>query len=547
MRKEHMNHTSRMRERVLENTTQMRRRIDDMCIKVRDWIKELAILEAIEDIVRRNKVLAALAVFAVTSSLVGYVIGGLSFINALYAAAALFFVNPVDECNNVLVLVGKYLSLIVIAGAVLHVVSFVFKRVNHYRINQKPDSTAVYTDNAWGEKLSKKLKNGYISEKREHGGLENAKYHIFMYTDDMANLDLYTAHREELQKEGAHVYIMLNHTDAFLLQGEAEGKQEGPRYFNLYDMLAREYWRQYSLYNAVKKAKGETIEVAIIGYGEVGQAICKYAVLNNVYRLNQSIEYHVWGCKPYQAAFLEGIDLMMGDRIIAEKGDAMDDLARIASMDRVIITEKDDAELLQQLLYVASDAELYCYNDRKVDLSQLYAYGAGRLISFGNMEALLTEENIKQESLYEKAKLLNYDYVLQKRSKKNKISSDVLPPDYRSDMDNEWRKLSGFHKGSNIARADHLWIEEELRKPLIAKGASKEDMRRIEKIIGKLEHIRWCRFHFYNHWSYDPSLGDKKDPVHRRHGLLGKEVKEGQEGKDSVFNKIIRDRLQASD
>lgn len=536
MRKNLGERVCKIYERALENVSKSSKMVDET---LRKWINVTPIIQTIESIVQRNKILAALAVFAFTSSLVGYVIGALPFFSALYASAALFFVNPVDDCSNVLIMIGKYLSLIVTTGAVLRVVSYAFKRVSHYRINRKPDSTAVYTDNEWGKILSEKLKNGYISEKREHGGLENAKHHIFMFTDDMENLSLYAAHREELQKAGAHAYIMLNHIDAFLLKGEMEDKQEGPQYFNMYDMLAREYWRHYSLYKAVKKARSNTIKVAIIGYGEVGQAICKYAVLNNVFRLNQAIEYHVWGCEPYQAAFLEGIDLMTDDRIITEENDVMDDLERIASMYRVIITEKDNAELLQQLLYIAPDVQLHCYNDSKVELTQLYMPGAGELVSFGQMEILLSEENIKQESLYRKAKLLNYDYVLQRDSKSS------LPPAYETDMNCEWRKLSGFHKGSNTARADHLWIEEELRKSYIAKNASEEQLRRVEEIIGELEHIRWCRFHFYNHWAYDPKLGNKKDPKHRKHGLLTKEVKKDQKGKDSIYCEEIRQKLKS--
>ena len=543
MRKRFAKQTYKIRKWGSEKTTKACDRIAEVYIQVRDWIMGKPIMKTIDDIVKKNRILAALAVFAITSSLVGYTIGGLPFFNALYAAAALFFVNPVDDSSNVLIMIGKYLSLIATAGVVLSAVSFAFKLVSHHRINRNSDSTAVYTDNPWGKKLVEELRHGYISARNEYGGLESAKHHIFMYTDDMANQSLYAAHRKELEEVGARAYIMLNHTDAFLLRSESDGEHEGPHYFNLYDMMARDYWREHSLYQAVREANGETIKVAIIGYDEVGQAICKYAVLNNVYRLNQAIEYHVWGCKPYQAAFLEGINLMFGDRIIAEKKDVMDDLRLIASMHRVIITYEDNNELLQQLLHIAPNVELHCYNDSKVDLSQVYAHSTDKLVSFGNMEMLLTEENIKQEPLYKKAKLLNYDYVLQLRAKEGKASKEKLPPDYESDMDSEWRKLSGFHKGSNIARADHLGIEVQLREELITEGMSKEETKQVEERIGELEHYRWCRFHFYNHWSYDPGLGDKKDAVNRKHGLLGKEVKKGQEGKDKVFNDMIRTQL----
>lgn len=496
--------------------------------KARQWLSGQGLWETIRDLSKKNRALVILALSAVLFSMAGYLMAGYPFFEALYASAALFFVNPVDETNNFPIMVGKFLSLVFAAGVILNVVSYAFRLAGHYRINRYPDSTAVYTDNPWGEALARGMKHGYIGAMAEHGGLESAKHHIFMYSDDAENLKLYTRHRQALQAAGAHAYIMLSRTDAFLLSGETDTRYEGPHFFNVYDMLAREYWREHSLYDAVAAAGERAIRVAVTDFGDLGQAICKYAVLNNVYRQDQAIEYHVWGAQSWQAAFLEGIDMMCGDRIVAHAGDCMDDIPLLASMDRVILAGSDNTALLQQLLYAATDAQLHCYAPGRTDLDALYAHAAGELVGFGDIDRILTEQSVKRELVYRNAKLLNYDYVLRERSKTEPRLKTELPEDFEQEMEDAWRRLSGFHKGSNIARADHLEIEARL----IAEGLD-------AAVIGDIEHIRWCRFHFYNHWTYAPV----RDNAHRKHHLLVREIEQGEMSKDSVFNDRIRRML----
>ncbi len=517
------------------------------------WIKGQNLGGMLADLIRKNRPLVILAVLALSFSLAGYTVGGLSFFDAVYAAAALFFVNPVTDISNALVLLGKYLSLAVAAGIVLNVVKYAFRMAGHYRINRYDDSTAVYTDNPWGERLATRLKHGYISTGKKNGQLEDAKHHILMYSDDMKNLNLYARHRDELAREGAQVYIMLSHVDAFLLNGDASDRVEGPRYFNIHDMIARDYWMKHDLYEEAKGSGRKPVRVAVIGYGEIGQAICKYAVLNNVYWPDQAIEYHVWGCRPYQKRFLEAIDLMNGDEIRVHTTDCLDDLDLLKTMYRVILTGKDDIELLQQLLYIAPDTQLHVYVDGESDLAGLYAHSEGQLVCFGNPDTILTEQNIKQDELFRKAKLLHYDYVLQAAFRRETAEAErsgkqvsesrrqqvrtTLPPDYERLMDVEWRKLSGFLKGSNIARADHLRIEARIRQ---------EPDPSCVGSIASLEHIRWCRFHFYNHWSYDPERMNRdpdKDEKYRRHGLLTSDLPDRERGKDSVFNERIYEEI----
>ena len=69
-----------------------------------------------------------------------------------------------------------------------------------------------------------------------------------------------------------------------------------------------------------------------------------------------------------------------------------------------------------------------------------------------------------------------------------------------------------------------------------------------------MEHIRWCRYHYYNGWKYAPAKevpvkGDpvkkvlkKKDPINRTHSLLVDfdDLSPEDKKKDSIFSDTIR-------
>ena len=134
-----------------------------------------------------------------------------------------------------------------------------------------------------------------------------------------------------------------------------------------------------------------------------------------------------------------------------------------------------------------------------------------RIISFGILKDVLTEENIKTDKLYRTAKMINYDYVVKSDTKKE---CTWTRPDVEKIMEEKWEELSGFHKGSNVACADY----HRIRLLIIEKmGADAlELLPEQEEMLAEMEHIRWSRYHFVNHWHYDRVRDNKK----RLHNLL---------------------------
>ncbi|PTU82357.1 hypothetical protein BUZ62_12575, partial [Staphylococcus pasteuri] len=171
----------------------------------------------------------------------------------------------------------------------------------------------------------------------------------------------------------------------------------------------------------------------------------------------------------------------------------------LSQMDRVIIIEESRLiEILQSLISRNKELNIHCFSEDNLELENIF--DCDNIVTFGQIEKYLTEEFIKDERDYYLGKLLNYDYFLRNQS------SD-LRKNYESEMQKAWDNLNGFKKGSSIARADHYWIVKKLRKlyPNIS-----------EETYLRLEHIRWCRYHYYNNWTYDI----KRDDRRRKHHLL---------------------------
>lgn len=444
-----------------------------------------------------------------------YIFEEISFWDSVYASLTLYFINPVIEENNSLIMIAKFSSIVLITGVILSLFRAIHTSFNQTYKNFYQDSTAIYSDDELGNILERQSKHGYISRKDKKNRIEKSKNHIIMYSEDLKNINFYLKN-ERLLKD-SQVYIQLNEVDPYLL-GAIE--DENVQFYNLYEIMSRNYWRNNNL---MEEKNYNNIKIAIVGFGNMGKAIFKYAYLNNIYSKKQKIEYHIWGCSSVDKEFLENLHFSNSDLIIIHTIDFIEGIKYTEKMDRIIIANQSDSHnlrIIQQLLYKNIDAEIHCYTDELLELSKIF--NTNKVQSFGYVDEILNEDTIKETDITYIGKLLNYDYYL--RSKQLSVKDG-----YEVEMERLWKQLTGFKKGSSVARADYYWHLNRLKKK-----------ERLSSVQGEweLEHIRWCRFHYYNRWSFASIRNDEK----RQHNLLinYEELSTREKKKDGIYSLEIK-------
>lgn len=463
--------------------------------------------------------IALASLFAI--SIGAYMLGGETWYNASYYSAQLFFMNyEAPEKESILIYVCRVLCPVMTAAGVLALLKNIFQIVADNITSRMKNATAVYCDTEQMAEVGKTfVRPIFMADKAN----QLVKEHVLLFKDDMTSLLTYERMKAKLQP-GSKVYIKLEHMDSALL------KNCEANFFHINEIIAREYWQKRHLREHMKNGKLD-IKIAIIGFKALGQKILDYGLMNNIYSLEQSIKYHVWGeCKRYRDLLSE-FDKMNEDTITFHDVAWEDDINYFKDFDRIIIAEETlNIELLQALLYLGIDAEIDIYNPLGTQLAM--AYEGEKITTFGEKSKLLTEENIKSDKLYRSAKELNYAYC---------VSTDQTGtytwdcPNVETLMSSKWEELDNFKKGSNISCADYHNIR------LLCMDALKLDKEKLTanevEMLAEMEHIRWCRYHFVNHWSY----ADERDNNKRQHHLLVPymEIQEEEKQKDREMVQML--------
>lgn len=453
---------------------------------------------------------------------VGYHIGGENLVDALYASFGLYAINPMSDINNWLVIAAKWMAPLMLVSGLVMIMQGISQRIKEFWMGLHGGVTAVYSENEYGKILVGNLKRGILAKEEE---ARDVGEHILFFSDDRKNLEFYRQNEELLREK--KVYMLLNEVDSFLL------RESTIQFFNVNEMIARKYWREHNLLAYFDRKK--TVKIAVVGFGQLGRSMLNYALMNNIYSLDQRIEYHIWGDACLYEHSMEKMDLMNGDSVAYHGENWQEHVWQLSGMDRVIVTDEPRMDLIQTLLYICDDAEIHYYNPGSASLENIYK--GGQLSSFGQYADILTEGNIKSDSLYRAAKELNYKYACMYGGASGEAGKK------EAEMDAQWKLLDGFTKGSNIAAADY----HEIRK-LLVKRAKEDGAELSVRQLGQMEHIRWCRFHFLNHWAYGiPENGKSKDAAHRIHVCLVpfEELTDADQGKDYDAVELLMELMPA--
>jgi voltage-gated potassium channel Kch len=275
-------------------------------------------------------------------------------------------------------------------------------------------------------------------------------------------------------------------------------------FFNKYENTGRLYWNSYPLRDGLNSDEC----IIIIGMGKYGAQILEQALKSNVLKVNQSVEYHVFGdSKEFQTEhyylgnyFSVGKKAEDRDSIFFYETDWREERAVIEKASRIIFCNDDNALNLTAISkfrkYFVSknpDIMINVLSEERIDDTDISA--------FGTLEEVYTVDLVLKDKLSRVAMKMHDIYV----------SNNGTTPD--------WNHISEFSRQSNIAVADHVDTKLKVLKASSPKEAFEKynAMSGDEKVeLWNLEHERWMRFHVVNNWHY---AGERNNGF-REHNML---------------------------
>lgn len=432
---------------------------------------------------------------------VGYIIEGNRVTDSLYAGFSLYFTSIVLDSYNIWIEIARWTAPLATATAILRIFEKAGRNILWRLQSRLGDSVAVYTDADIRIVFDNKTRVFYAGRNIK----QTAKSHIIMLDSDTESLKFYEGNKDKL-KSGS-VYIGLREIDCGLVKEKRE-----VHFFDVNGAVSRLLWEHAALWEKQK----ERMSVVIWGRGHLGENILCYGLLTNIYSEKQKITYHIIGNNSFEIKHPQ-MPLMNRDEIIFHTKEDSDSWEAVRNADMVIIAESISAALLQAIAVNGRNARIYYYSQMAGDVGDCLQFT--NLIPFGRDVDIYTDENIRREKLVEEAKKQNLKYAEQ----------------YNGEA--EWNKLNGFLQWSNISSADFGHV---------LAGLLKQNPELDDDILAELEHIRWCRFHYLNYWTYgEPLDGKDKDPVRRIHKCLCpyQELSPENKSKDRAVVTEIRKRM----
>ena len=439
--------------------------------------------------------LLILAIIPFILGTLGYMVAGVKRVSdALYGAVALYGLNLTDDYSyNLWLEIARWCAPLVTAATILCIFQWIRKRIWYWWKCIAKDSVAVYCDDDTTVLFQKDVGKHAVYPQREV--IPNAKSHIILLRTDEDSLRFYEQNKQKLA--GKKIYIGLRELDYGLMRDKADVS-----FYDIDGAIARGLWKKIALWRSAKEEDHYTISMC--GTGHLGRNVLEQALLMNLYASNQKITYNFIGDNDVWKCVHQDFQMENNDQIRFFHSDAEDICEVLKKSDYVIIAQESSIEQIQAITDICRKCKVYYYEPLTGEISKHLAFS--NLNSYGRNEDIYTDENIRGNKLIQEAMQENYEYV----KTYGNYEEGATP-------ESEWHKLNGFLKWSNISSSDYGHIIRCL-------GSS-----RLEKELAELEHIRWCRFHYLNHWTYG-KRNDKK----RIHPCLVpfKDLDEKQQEKD---------------
>lgn len=461
---------------------------------------------------------ALLFLFPLVCGMAGFVVlEKQAFLDSLYCCVGMYMLNYGDKPSNFLLEIARWTAPLVTASGVIMAVAafrtFLGSRIKYLR----GDSVAVYgSENEKAALLSQLGRRGIDGK----DSLVLAQRYILV-GEEKENFAFYHRYGEKLQK--CKVYLKCSSLREQAV-ADADLKLFCPE-----ETSARLFWKQCNLYEESVK-KNHHLKFVLIGFGKLGEEVLQQGLLNNLFSPRQKIEYHVFGDGDAFLAIHNGIS-HIEDRVIFYKEPWYQRRELLEEADLILLlTQEKQAGLLEDLLLAVRQRKIAVFSSGSSGVQLLE--GQERFYLFPWKEEACRLENIMEELLLERAKCINLRY--------SSLYQGV--PENEETKEAQWRKLDAFTRYSNISSADYHEVRLSMLKTMGVSVDANELSPEVLELLAELEHIRWCRYHYLNNWSYGiPADGKNKDKLQRIHTDLipYQELSEEDKEKDRENIRIL--------
>lgn len=428
----------------------------------------------------------------------GFLTSGMFVLDALFQSIEMYFLNYSDTPPNILVELARWLAPLATASGILLVLSKVHSRIQNYIIYRRGNSIAVYGPQPHRQELLNKLgKRGINAGDYDSSNPMVRAQDYLLLGEQTETIKFYTVNRQKL----------LGHT--VYLQAELPAQSVSDSKLRLFcpeETTARLYWKQRDIYE-ISTQNNHHIKIVFVGFGTLGQQLLTYALLDNIFDPDQTIEYHIFGDSNGKYAATHSELDKINDPVIFHTEQWYEDLHLLEEANLVLVCEQiDQFKLVQSMLSALTVPEIDVFTADGVTFDLLE--GKNRLRPYPWQQYAWNPCNIFNSTMFDQAMELNLNYA-------HLYNGIVKNSDNR---EAEWAKLDGFTRYSNVSAADY----HEVRLHMIKKLGWSEDGEKLNieqlEFLAELEHIRWCRYHQLNNWKLGtPENGNRKDPANRIH------------------------------
>ena len=421
---------------------------------------------------------------------------GQPLLDAAFSTVTMFALNYGEPAGNLMVQVARWTAPLATASGIIMLFAPLVRRLRARFNKLRGNSVAVYGDDAVYEQISRE--GGWHVSRGEEELLPADRYVLF--GPEQENLAFYLKYKGELEKR-----------DVVLRCSSLSSQQTAGSRLRLYCMEevgARLFWRQADMLRQYTES-GPSLRIALIGFGRLGEELLLRGLQNNLFSPDQKLSYEIYGDAGDFPALHHQIS-SIEDSVRFHDANWSTAAAELQGADRILVCEQtEQLTLVQQLLFALNGKTLDVLAAEPENLELVEDQSRLRIFDWKN-EALRTA-NLFDDKTLSRAKAVNLRYA--------HLYGGVA--ETAENAEAEWAKLDAFTRQSNISAADY----HEVRLQQLAQWGEGPEPESVSPahldLLAELEHMRWCRFHYLNNWSYGaPVQGKHKNAAARTHSDL---------------------------